>query len=146
MPALPFLAPLLAAVVAVPVAANADGERYRLEKTEDGYVRMDTATGAMSICRQDGNDLVCRAAANGGTALEDEIGDLRRQVEALEKRVAGLEGSPTARLEKNLPSEEDFEKSLGYMEKFFRRFMGIVKDFEKDDPAGGAAGPESGRT
>ena len=37
-----------------------------------------------------------------------------------------------ARSEALLPTEEDFEKTMGYMERFFRRFMGIVKDFEKD--------------
>jgi hypothetical protein len=30
----------------------AEPDRYRLEKTESGYVRMDTRTGEMSICEE----------------------------------------------------------------------------------------------
>ena len=27
-------------------------ERYRMERTEDGFVRMDQSTGQMSVCRE----------------------------------------------------------------------------------------------
>lgn len=45
---------ILAALVSL-VAASAFSEeanRYRLEKSATGYVRMDTQTGAMSICEE----------------------------------------------------------------------------------------------
>ena len=50
-------------LVAVPAHAN-DAERYRLEKSANGYVRMDTQTGAMSICEEKEGQLVCRVAAD----------------------------------------------------------------------------------
>jgi hypothetical protein len=34
-----------------------------------------------------------------------------------------------------LPSEEDFNKTMSYMERFLRGFMGIVKDMDKDNGA-----------
>lgn len=114
------------------VAGAQDVERYRLEKTDDGYVRMDTQTGAMSICEEKGGQLVCRAAADERTAYEDDIERLHDNINALEKRVAALENRAIP--EMMLPSEEEFQKSLGYMEQFFRRFMGIVKEMDKDEP------------
>ena len=32
-----------------------------------------------------------------------------------------------------LPSDEDFEKGLSYMERFMRRFMGIAKEFDDEN-------------
>ncbi len=127
------LAFALAAIAPVFVlSADAqEAERYRLEKTEDGYVRMDTRTGEMSICEErNGGHLVCRTAADERSAFEDEIDRLNASLRALEDRVAALEKAPAA---SGLPTEEEFDKTMGYMERFFRGFMDIVKDFEKDE-------------
>jgi hypothetical protein len=131
-----LLVPLLAG------ASAAEPDRYRLEKTPNGYVRMDTRTGAMSICEEKWGELVCKMAADERTAVRDEIERLQAELKALddrlasvkvlEDRVARLENSMTARIEKSLPTEEDFNKTMSYMERFFRSFMGIVKDFESD--------------
>jgi predicted nuclease with TOPRIM domain len=131
-----LLIPLLAG------ASAAEPDRYRLEETPNGYVRMDTRTGAMSICEEKWGELVCKMAADERTAVQDEIERLQTElkvlndrlatVKVLEDRVARLENSMTARIEKTLPTEEDFNKTMSYMERFFRSFMGIVKDFESD--------------
>jgi flagellar motility protein MotE (MotC chaperone) len=124
------LAPLLAG------AAHAeDAQRYRLEKTDSGFVRMDTQTGAMSTCQEKDGQLVCRLAADERTAFQDEIDRLQGQMKGLDERVAKLENSLSQRLESSLPTEEDFNKTMNYMERFLRGFMGIVKDMEKDEPA-----------
>jgi hypothetical protein len=124
---------LLAGVV--DSARSEDVDRYRLEKTEDGYVRMDTATGEMSLCEERDGQLVCKLAAEERAAFQDEIDRLQTKLDGLEERVVKLESRP-AIPEALVPSEEEFDKSMDLMEKFFRRFMGIVKDFEKnrDDP------------
>ena len=56
--------------------------------------------------------------------------------------VAELEAAGRPIPDDVLPTEEDFEKSLGYMERFFRRFMDIVKDFDKDGARRAAAEPQ----
>lgn len=125
-------APLLtcaafATVLAVPSLAQ-DAERYRLERTENGYVRLDTRTGAMATCEERGGQLVCRLAADEREAYEDRIDTLDDRIEALEERVAALEAPPAPAA--GLPSEDEFEQTLGYMERFFRRFLGIMKDLD----------------
>ncbi|QDC02557.1 hypothetical protein [Mesorhizobium sp. 8] len=121
-------------LVAVPAHAN-DVERYRLEKSANGYVRMDTQTGAMSICEEKEGQLVCRVAADERSAFQDEIDRLQDKVKGLDERVSKLENSLSQKLESSLPSEEDFNKTMSYMERFLRSFMGIVKDMEKEEPA-----------
>ncbi|WFP62936.1 MULTISPECIES: hypothetical protein [unclassified Mesorhizobium] len=132
---------LIPAALCSLVAASAYSEetdRYRLEKSANGYVRMDTQTGAMSICEERSGQLVCKMAADERAAFQEEIDRLQSSVKALDERVAKLENTPSARLESNLPSEEDFNKTMSYMERFFRSFMDIVKDMDKENGDGGA--------
>lgn len=133
------IASLAACLALASLAAGAahagDLERYRLEKSANGYVRMDTQTGAMSICDEKDGQLVCRVAADERGAFQDEIDRLQGQVKSLDERVAKLEGSLAQKLESSLPTEEDFNKTMSYMERFLRSFMGIVKDMQKDEPA-----------
>ena len=42
----------------------AETERYRMEKSTTGYVRIDTETGEMSICEERTGQLVCKVAAD----------------------------------------------------------------------------------
>jgi hypothetical protein len=125
----------LSALVMLAAAGGAlaqQPDRYRLEKSGEDFVRMDTQTGAMSVCRQQSGQLVCRLAADERSAFQADIDRLTEQVSALETRVGTLEGSLTQRLERSLPTEEEFSKSLSYMERFLRGFMGIVKEMEDD--------------
>ncbi len=116
-------------------------ERYQLEPTEDGYVRMDTGTGQMSICQERGDQLVCRMAADDRTAYEDELRRLQQRMDALERRVDSLQsGGPDVAEE--MPSDEEVDRTLGIMEKFFRRFMGIVREFDEETPKTGTPAPD----
>ena len=93
---------LIPAALCSLVAASAYSEEtdhYRLEKSANGYVRMDTRTGAMSICEERTGQLVCKMAADERAAYQDEIDRLDNSVKALDARVAKLENSLSARLE-----------------------------------------------
>ena len=135
---------LIPAALVSLVAASAFSEetdRYRLEKSANGYVRMDTQTGAMSICEERTGQLVCKMAADERAAFQDEVDRLQSSMKAMDERVTKLENSLSARLESKLPSEEDFDKTMSYMERFLRGFMGIVKDMEKDNGDGAQLSP-----
>lgn len=121
------LAALAAALTAAPSSAR-ETERYQLERTEEGYVRLDTQTGRISLCQERGGQLVCRMAAEERDAYDRDAGSMHDRIEALEARVAALEAQRPAA---GLPSEAEFEQTLGYMERFFRRFMGIVGELER---------------
>lgn len=130
---------LIPAALVSLVAASAwseETDRYRLEKSANGYVRMDTQTGAMSICEERSGQLVCKMATDERAAFQDEVDRLQTSMKALDERVSKLENSLSARLESQLPSEEDFDKTMSYMERFLRGFMGIVKDLDKENGDG----------
>ena len=133
-------ATLIGAAFAAAPAFAEDYGRYRLEGTENGYVRLDTKTGAISVCTDEQGQLVCKMATEDRQAYENDIAALQDRVKALEDRVAALDRkeAPAA---SSLPSEEEFEKSMSYMERFKRRFMDMAKSFdsEPEKPAPGAA-------
>lgn len=139
----PLRIALVLATAAYATAAGAQDQdgRYRLEKSGEGYVRMDTRSGEMSLCETRGSQLVCTPAADERIALNDTIDRLETRVGALEERLAKLEDSPILKPQNLLPSEEEFQRSLSYMERFFRSFMDVVKDLE-DEPKTDAA-PEA---
>jgi hypothetical protein len=121
----------LALVGIARLAGAEEVERYRLEKTDTGYVRMDTATGEMSLCEERSGQLVCKLAADERAAFQGDIDRLQARLEEMEGRVAKLEARPSIP-ETLLPSDEQVDKGIDIMEKFFRSFMGIVKELDKD--------------
>lgn len=126
-----FAAATVVFTLAATAGASAQDERYTLERTEEGYVRMDTRTGRMSICTERSGQLVCRLAVDDRDAYQDDLDALQARLTAIEERLSALEGAPAA----GLPGEDEFEQGLGYMERFFRRFMDLVKEFEGGKPA-----------
>ncbi|MBE7183400.1 MAG: hypothetical protein INR68_03210 [Methylobacterium mesophilicum] len=121
---------LLLPALLMPLTAQAQEpatERFQLQRTEDGYVRLDTQTGAMSICREDSTQLVCRAAADERDAMTSETERLQTRIDALEDRIAALEKKPT----QVLPTDEEVDRTLGIMQRFFREF----RDWTREDTA-----------
>lgn len=116
--------------------AFAQGEgRYRMERTESGFVRLDTVTGEVSLCRETEGQFVCRMAADERAAFEKELDLLTARVEALEK--SGNSGLTD--LKPRLPTDEEIDRTIGIMERMMQRFMGIVKNLEKDGDENGPA-------
>ena len=126
-----ILIPAMAMTGIAFLASAEEAERYRLEKSDTGYVRMDTVTGEMSICEERSGQLVCKLAADERAAFQTDIDRLQAKLDDVEGRVAKLEARPSIP-ETLLPTDEQVDKGIDIMEKFFRSFMGIVKDLDKD--------------
>ena len=125
-----IIAMLAVATASAPALAQ-DG-RYRLERIERGFLRMDTQTGSTELCTENAGALDCRPAAGGSRMPEAQaLGALQARVDYLEKRIAALEAGG-AKPEASMPSDEEFEQTLGLMERFMRRFMGVAKAFEQE--------------
>lgn len=121
---------VVAAVLLIGFVAGAAAQesRYRFESTEDGYVRFDSVTGDISVCRRSGEELVCRASADERRALLDQIDALEDRVVELETALVEAEAMP----DDGLPSEAELDRTLGIMENVFRRFHGMIKDLESE--------------
>lgn len=104
-------------------------QRFQLQRTDKGIVRLDSETGAITVCRDENNELTCRMAPDERAAYETELDLLEKRVTALEER---LSQTPPERL----PSDAEVDRSLSIMERFMRSFMGIVREFTGEpDPA-----------
>ena len=136
-----MLAAAALTVLSVSPSPAQEVERYRLERTDDGYGRLDTKTGRTTLCQERSGQLVCKMAVEERVAFESQIDDLEARVEALEDRLATLEAGGRT---EQLPSEEEFAQTLGYMERFFRRFMGIVEEFDGEEKTTQPAPPRPG--
>ena len=113
------------------IPAGAEPGRYVMQPTEDGFVRMDTQTGEMSVCRTEAEEVICRLGADERSAFLDALDGLEARVEVLERRLNASGSAAIAR--DGLPDPEEFERGMGYMEEFFRRFMGIIDELEHRD-------------
>ncbi len=125
-----------------PVASSG---RYTMSPMDGGFVRLDTETGSMSMCRPKGSDWACESMSDsserlGGrdAKLETENKELRTEIKRLEEMI-GLgdkkEGADAKRAERpggglTLPTEEDVDRALSYLERMVKKFQEKIKQFE----------------
>jgi hypothetical protein len=102
---------LLAAVDAA-CAQNAptdENGRYTLSATDNGYLRLDTRTGAVSICTSKGG-WTCRVVPDERAALDQEIGRLQSDIDRLKTQLASREETVKGKIDAPLAKEEPLKK------------------------------------
>ncbi len=119
---------VVAATALAAPAAWADEGRFIMERAEGGFVRLDTQTGEMSLCKLQEEQIVCRLAADERRAFEDEIALLEERIDRLEETLAA-EGRS---LDNGLPTEDEIDRTMGIMENMMRRFLGVIQEFEEE--------------
>lgn len=132
---------LLSAGIPAVVAQETSTDRYTLEKSESGFVRLDRQTGAVTLCTEADGTLTCRMAADERAAYDEDLARLEKRVEALERQIA----NGTAARSGELPSDAEIDRSIGIMERFMRAFFGLVQEFQGQEPEN-QPGPVPDRT
>ncbi len=116
---------------ASPPAATDAGDsangRFVMTPVAEGFLRLDTRTGQVSLCTLRAGQAQCRASADERAALEAEIDRLAREN-------ADLKGKPP----KVAQDDEDcrFDHAMDRVEKFMRRMMQIFRDPSGDKSPG----------
>src|SRR5690242_10683785 len=95
---------LLAAVLAWPALADDEDGRYRMLPTADGFLKLDTRSGAVSECRPAPDGYQCRLVPDDQRALQAEIDRLAGENSALKEQLAKA-GPGSAKPSPALPSE-----------------------------------------
>jgi len=73
--------------------------------------------------------LQCRAGADERAALEAEVDRLSKENAELRGKLAALgDQSPGGRLRNALPSQEEMDRAMGWMESFMRRMMRLMRE------------------
>src|SRR5438270_9422055 len=149
---------VLAAIGGLVAAQSApDGEngRYTMTPIPEGVLRLDTRTGTVSTCAGNGAGWACYAVPDERSALDAEIGRLQAEVEKLKGQLAagptvsgkvdealpksdplkkaqpkGAEGDRT--IEIPLPSDQDVDRVMSFLEKAWRRLIDMANRVQKD--------------
>jgi hypothetical protein len=116
-------------------AQEADG-RYRLSPTPEGFLKLDSRSGAVSECKRGPDGYQCRLVPDEQAALQAEIDRLANENAALREQLATASPPPaerpgdSARPEKGLvlPRDEEVDRALGFMERFLRRVLSIFRE------------------
>jgi hypothetical protein len=112
-------------LVAPASAQTAEGEagRFTMTPVADGALRLDTRTGRVSHCKSSSSGWTCTSVADERAAYEEEIA-------RLQARIAKLESERPSAL--NPPGDAELDRAMGFMEKFFRRFMTTIENLRRE--------------
>ena len=149
----PMAAPAPPAVAPAPAmpspAPGADDARYTFYRVQDSFVRLDSRTGQVSLCRHGGASWTCQAAPEERAALESEIGRLQRDNAVLKKELlargvelpGGLRDPtppptpPVARAPDTEPrggGDSEVERVRAFLERVWRRLVEMVAEIQRD--------------
>ena len=112
--------------------------RFTMQPADGGILRLDTQTGALSMCRKAADSWSCSLLPDDRSALNEEIKRLKAENDDLKNSVKRLEelagvpgaspGSPRAGVQ--LPSEEDVDKAMNYVERMLKKFKDKLRELE----------------
>lgn len=131
------------AALAGTAAAEEKSGRYTMTPVDNGFVRLDTETGDMALCRREGAAWSCQAMADSSRPLQQEYDrllaenkELKAEIKRLDE-IAGLgdrkPGTDRPAPGFKLPSEQDVDKALDYVQRMVRKFKEKLRELERDE-------------
>ena len=136
---------------------DTDNGHYTLSQTRDGLVRLDTRSGQVSNCTHDDTGWACRLVPDERAAMDAEIGRLQAENEKLKAQLAAQDPGATGKtdealpksdpskkgepkvaegernkLEIPLPSDQDMDRVMSFLERTWRRLIDMANRVQKD--------------
>lgn len=124
---LPIAVAGLLAALALPAGAEEQPGRYVLKDVKDGFIRLDTKTGAVSHCELRSPQWICESVADDRQVLQQEIAKLENENALLKKRVGELESQRGAQL----PSDADLDRVMGFFERMMKRLIEFARGLDR---------------
>ena len=103
------------------------GSRFAVQPSDDGFIRLDTRTGAVSHCGRRQGVWFCEKLVEDQTALEKRIDDLTARVDALSKEIDALAAHSAAAPPAQVMEPTDFTTKL------IRRFYALIRRMKGTD-------------
>jgi hypothetical protein len=149
------VAAIAGGLVAAQSAPDGENGRYTMTPIPEGVLRLDTRTGTVSTCTRNGAGWACYAVPDERSALDAEIGRLQAEVEKLKEQLAAgptvsgkidealpksdslKKAEPKAaegerKIEIPLPSEQDVDRVMSFLERAWRRLIEMANRVQKD--------------
>src|SRR5580693_4840902 len=144
-----------AAAAAAQAMPETENGRYTLSPVADGVIRLDTRTGAVSTCSNNGNGWACYSVPDERAAFDAEIGRLQAENEKLKAQLAAREPTVSGKtdeplpksdslkkpepkvegerkIEIPLPSDQDMDRMMSFLEQAWRRLVDMANRMQKD--------------
>jgi hypothetical protein len=90
-------------------APDTENGRYALSPAGDGFLRLDTRTGAVSTCTNSSAGWACYMVPDERAALDAEIGRLQTDNDKLKGELAAR--APSAKTDEALPKSDSLKKA-----------------------------------
>ena len=123
-------------------APDTEGNRYQFNQVQDGYLRLDLKSGAVSLCSRGGTGWSCLAVPDDRAAFDAEIARLQGENVALKKtlidRGLPLPGGvttppPSAQTgDLKLPSDAEIDRGMAMVGKAWRRLLEMMHSMQRD--------------
>jgi hypothetical protein len=144
-----------ATAVAQP-APDSENGRYALAPAGDGFLRLDTRTGAVSTCTTSGAGWACYVVPDERTAMDAEIGRLQAENDKLKSELAARDATVPGKtdealpksdslkkaepkvaegerkIEIPLPSDRDMDRMMSFLERAWRRLIDMANRVQRD--------------
>jgi hypothetical protein len=135
---------------------DTENGRYALSPVNDGVIRLDTRTGAVSTCNNTGTGWACYTTPDERAAFDAEIGRLQGDNEKLRAQLAAREPTVTGKIDEPLPktdslkkpepkvadgerkieiplpSDRDMDRVMSFLEQAWRRLVEMANRMQKD--------------
>ena len=120
--------------------------RFTMTPTDGGVLKLDTVTGAVSLCTRAGDDWSCKLTKDGEVALRKEIDGLKAEIEVLKdqltktEEIAGLgdpdKGGGRQQGKTQLPTEKDVDQAFDYFERMVKKLRERLNKIEGEHKPG----------
>ena len=150
----------LGGVVLAQSVPDAEKGRYSMSSVDNGVIRLDTRTGAVSTCSNGSAGWACYAVPDERAALDAEIGRLQADNERLRAQLAARESTVTGKIDEALPreilpktdslkpepkvaegerkieiplpSDHDIDRMMSFLERAWKRLIEMANRVQKD--------------
>jgi hypothetical protein len=129
-----FALALVLSAAASPCFAAEEPGRYTMTPAGDGFLRLDSATGAVSICQQKLDAWTCEGVADDALALKQEIDRLTGENQELKDKLAKAEAreAQAANPSTQFPALA-LDKMTDFINEIIRRLQDLVRDLKQQD-------------
>ena len=138
-----FIGAAIGPALADEPAPDTEGGRYVFSKQANGFLRLDTQSGAVALCNEQPVGWACQAAPEDRAVFEREIARLQNENAAL-KRALLAHGlslppgvvAPDAAAGSNdvtlhLPSDAEIDRAIAFVGHVWQRFMDAIARAQK---------------
>lgn len=121
---------------------DTEGGRYVFSRQANGFLRLDTKSGAVSLCSEQPVGWACQAAPEDRAVFEGEIARLQNENVALKRTLLAhglslppgvMADAPTAQNDSTLrlPSDADIDRAIAFVGHVWQRFIDAIARAQK---------------